>query len=403
MPVTGRRISAAVALALPLSALACSAILGIEDRVLVGVDAGVEADAAPDVAIADAADAADAPACADPSLTPCGAAGCVDTTKTRDHCGACFHSCEGADCTRGFCQGITIASGLDTPLDVAVDDTTVYFITSVAAGAVYALPKDAGPDAAPTRIASNQSNPDVILVDHDAVYVLNSGDTGTNGNVVRIPKDGGGAPPTVLASKLTVPQGLALSADSVFFPSDLSTVSRVAKTGGPVTQVTNQANVPLGMATDSDYVYWVNSGTGGGPGQLQKYPLVGDGGANGIVLDSQENPNAWAVAVDGTSVYWTDFGPFGSGAVYRASKIDGSGFITLARNQSKADRIVADSKYVYWTSLDDGTVSRSTLDGRPPGAQTMVTGLVAPSGIAIDATSLYVTTAQGGTVLRIVK
>lgn len=141
-------------------ALACNALLGINEPYARFVDAGVEVDG-----------------CA-PGLTACGAAGCVDTTTNKDHCGGCGvpcrppngkhvtcnnvdggglcvpcspgevacgatcaklkespqhcgecgHACTGTSCEDFRCKGVEIASGFQNPNRIAASGDAVYWV-----------------------------------------------------------------------------------------------------------------------------------------------------------------------------------------------------------------------------------------------------------------------------------
>ncbi len=73
--------------------------------------------------------------------------------------------------------------------------------------------------------------------------------------------------------------------------------------GTPITLASGQSG-PWSIAVDATSVYWTNSGgAGNGPGTVMKVPL---GGGTPITLASGQGAPA-GIAVDTTSVYWTDF------------------------------------------------------------------------------------------------
>ncbi|HEX8790895.1 MAG TPA: hypothetical protein VF765_08070 [Polyangiaceae bacterium] len=64
------------------------------------------------------------------------------------------------------------------------------------------------------------------------------------------------------------------------------------------------------------------------------------------------------IAVDTTSVYWTNNGTATDGAVIKAS-LAGTGAVTLATGQHEPTDIAIDATSVYWTNLGDGTVMKA--------------------------------------------
>jgi len=81
-----------------------------------------------------------------------------------------------------------MASGLDYPNGITVDDASVYW-TNRGAGTVLSLPRDASPGDAPVTVATGQAAPGAIVAAADAVYwVSEGGSSSPSGAVVRLPK-----------------------------------------------------------------------------------------------------------------------------------------------------------------------------------------------------------------------
>jgi sugar lactone lactonase YvrE len=105
----------------------------------------------------------------------------------------------------------------------------------------------------------------------------------------------------------------------------------------------------------------------------------------------------WAIAVDGTSIYWTSLGSCGgdagapTGLIVKMPLAGGSPK-TLATGQGGPAAIAVDDKSVYWVNqcADDGRVMKTDLTGSV--LTTLATGQAHPSNIAIDTDSVYFTT-----------
>jgi hypothetical protein len=98
----------------------------------------------------------------------------------------------------------------------------------------------------------------------------------------------------------------------------------------------------------------------------------------------QDNPGS--IAVDTTSVYWTNYGGYTFGRVLKVSTGGGTP-ITLASAQSAPNGIAVDATNVYWTNQGSNTVMTVSNGGGT--ATALATGQEVSGGIAVDATSVY--------------
>lgn len=138
---------------------------------------------------------------------------------------------------------------------------------------------------------------------------------------------------------------------------------------------------------------------------------------NTSVPDSPPRPPAPAVlaadqkkpahlAVDGTSVYWTNEG---DGTVMKIG-VQGGTPVVLASKQRRPMDIVVDATHVYWANFAGGTIMRLPKEGGNP--TVLVRAQRMPKDLSLDASSVYWCSSyqgimkaglRGGTVTQINK
>jgi hypothetical protein len=292
---------------------------------------------------------------------------------------------------------VVLVSNRIYPSVVAAGSTMVYFVDGAG---VIAVPKCGG---APSTL---YSGPAVgLAVDSQSVYWSDSE------GVESVPQSGG-TPTTVIS----LPQfsqpwhagAIAIDSDSVYYAASgldprsaaaSSGVFRVPKSGGmPVTlAVSLPVGVPL-VAVDETSVYWAVVGYS--PGPVLAILRVAKTGGSPVTLASMNyvpmpSP-AIGLAVDSTSVYWSDSG---DGTVLSVPK--GGGAPKTLASAPNAGALAVDSTGIYFLAerFDqdggaNGTVLRVPLAGGKP-TTLISSGLVSPTAIAIDSNSIYVTDALG--------
>jgi len=213
---------------------------------------------------------------------------------------------------------------------IAVDSANVYWGGNAG---LMSAPKAGGPTR--TLASASISNPVWgVAVDANNVYWSTFSRPGT---VMSVPIRGG--TPTTLASGRSEPAGIVVTGTNVIWGEAWGSVWTAPIDGGAVTSLA-PASQPLWLALDSTNVYWM----GNGGGVVGTVPI---GGGTWTSLATINPPYEAGVAVDGTRVY------AGTQGLTCMDKSTGSNLFVIS-SQAFPIGIAVDSTSVYWTDHNSG-------------------------------------------------
>lgn len=213
--------------------------------------------------------------------------------------------------------GSLIVSGILTPFDLAIDSTSIYWVSLgtpngtsyLADGKVQRIGKDG---TGGKTLAQNLNTPAAVISDGTNVYFTEAGQSpaSTSSGLRSVPVGGG------TVTKLTDNRPAVVVTDAganlVYSTLDTATsgtIQRISKSGGNSTTLTN-ADFVLKFVIDGDQLYYFDSGTT--TDKIRKVPMAG--GTPSVVIDNVFNTQEFAL--DDCSIYWVD----GDGNVQRSPK-----------------------------------------------------------------------------------
>ena len=276
---------------------------------------------------------------------------------------------------------VTLATGLSNPVDIAVDDTSVYW-TEYGGGTVKKVSKSGG---SVTTLASGLYSVSGLAVDNNYVYFAEN--IGINAaNIKKVSKNGGTV--ITLASGQPSTWSVAVDGISVYWTDGYGgTIRKVPINGGSVSTLATGSNSPSGIAVDSANVYWSEFTN---PGSVRKVALNG-----GSVIILASNSNTPGIATDGTNVYWTESVYTNNEKVNKVS-VNGGSVTSLATGLSSPWDISVDGASAYWVEyISNGTVKQVSLNSGS--ITTLASGSSEPVAVAIDTTNVYWIERNGGT------
>jgi hypothetical protein len=364
-------------------------------------------------------------ACDDSTQLAC-AGGCVDPMTDKGNCGACGVACAGS-CVAGEClvtieegssktpfQGlvvdatnayfvnggnlvkmplgggsmVTLATDIGVLGQMAVDSTNLYWTTQDSPtgaspsggppiGTVNKVPIAGGP---PVVLASGQDDSFGIAVDATTVYWTNQSretiQSTAAGSVMEIPINATASDsPTVLAANVAGPAFIAVDANGIYWNAQIvynattpceNCIVSMPLAGGTPTSFCNGVIGISAMVIDSQNLYVASQSTTVTESQVTQIPLPSSPSSNRSVALGQDS-RINALAVSGTSVYWTTIGDLRTIGSIAKVPIGGGTASQLTRPVQTFEPagLAVNANAIYWTGCDLAPVTMLLL---PPGS-----------------------------------
>jgi sugar lactone lactonase YvrE len=291
---------------------------------------------------------------------------------------------------------VVLASNVDKPHGVAIDNNNVYFTTYSSGGNdfVASAPKTAG--GAYTKLAQGQDLPSLMAIANQRLYWTNW----TTGHVRSVGLPMGQVSEVLLPSGSGAPFGIASSGvglgAKVFAVSyDTGKVFSIPlTTGGAAVDVGQTANAATSMVLVGDFAF-VAVQKGAGAGLYRVNTTTKDS------VNLATGANAWGVAASpGNAVYFSDHV---IGAVFRVTQTPAS-VVAIAKNLAGPRGIAVDNTHVYWAEFGKGRVARVPRDTPSVAQEEIVaTGLSGVTSIALDDQFVYFAAMDTGIVGKVAK
>lgn len=240
-----------------------------------------------------------------------------------------------------------------------------------------------------TTLESDSYGFSVLTVDHGYVYATRIGDPDT-GAVLKIPAAGGAPSVVVSTPTFGTSYGLVVDGPNVYASASAGFVF-TAPIGGASSASVLVSTPPdaWGIALDAQSIYW---STADDPGFIETAPRAG--GVPTILATVTASPRK--VLVDDTRVYWIGGGP---GDTLSSVAKTGGPPTVLATSSVAGQDMVRVGDFIYWITYAGTEIFRTPARGGP--TTTFASGFGFTFALATDGQALYVGDFDGSVVQKV--
>jgi Sulfatase-modifying factor enzyme 1/Stigma-specific protein, Stig1 len=320
--------------------------------------------------------------CGKGAMCVAGACTCnADLSSDTHNCGTCGHDCLGGACVKSQCQAGVVASGLSSPFAV-VGDVNGVFISNRVGPAGFITSCTFNLTTMSTNCApltnTDQPRPGLLALDSNNLYW---GDF-DNGHVLSCARGGCSMSPTPLDTSATGAIGVALQGGSLLYTAN--TAGAVYEcvlpdcAGGRKTIVSGLASNgggPYGIAADANNIYFTDNGSGA----LRSCPRAGCNGLPSENLLSNLN-DPQQLILDQGSLFIAEHNSI-SIQRFNVSTLQASYVVNL--QQAGVAGIATDATHLFWTNDQNGTVSSCLKSASFATPTLLATNQSTPTGIAV--------------------
>jgi hypothetical protein len=333
--------------------------------------------------------------------------GCsTNTASDKTSCGQCGRNCLEGTCTASACSPVVLTKTEAFPNAMSLDATYVYFAngnnpTDGSGEGIFRVRKNSVCTGASTCSSAMVGGPKVVepksLAGDDQNLFWDSSGQMTH-------SDEGGLGVSSFSTSMMTLAGFSAVANGRIFWTNLEGTNRVMSALLNTTDVQQIAIGPAGstsagLAVDATAIYWADNA---GKKVFKRSLSMGvcniDQSAAGpcpILATGLVSP--WAIALDATSVYFSELGDAGS--INKVPKVGGSPK-AIATNQGTPKSLVTDGVWIYWgsfTGATAGTIRRVRTDATCDGvACELVAVAPLPNHLVLDDKALYWVVQQNG-------
>jgi len=140
----------------------------------------------------------------------------------------------------------------------------------------------------------------------------------------------------------------------------------------------NLVNTPCGVAAGGGFLYWANNPPFSGSPSIGRSPIP-DPLPVGSFVDDTDGVFACWPSVSGSHVYWAEFVL----GIARVPIDDPDGDVEDVTDSPATGGTAIHGSRLYWANGQEGTISRSNLDGSAPDF-AFISGAGEPRGLAVD-------------------